>query len=165
MQTAMADMPKLPGETAALIDVSPSMGVGLSSKSDLSRMDAAFALAILLRGICERARVFAFSNKTAEVPPRTGMALADAIRHAVESNGTYLGSAVRHVAQAAPNANRLIVFTDEESHDVVPSPHCKGYMVNVATTRNGVSYGAWTSITGFSEAVVQYIAASERIAG
>lgn len=62
------------------------------------------------------------------------------------------------------SADRLIVFTDEESHDAVPGPHCKGYMVNVANTRNGVSYGAWTSITGFSEAVVQYIAATDNSA-
>lgn len=165
MQTAMAGMEKLPGETVVLIDTSPSMAVAMSAKSDLTRKDGAYALAILLRGICDSARVFAFSSKTAEVPPRTGMALADAIGRAVESNGTLLGAAVAHVAKAAPKADRLIVFTDEESQDPVGKPHCKGYMVNVATTKNGVGYGDWTHITGFSEAVVQYIAAAERIAG
>lgn len=163
MQLALGSLDKLPGTTAVLIDTSPSMRVPLSSKSDLTRMDAAFALAILLRGICADARVFAFSNTTAEVPARSGMALVDAIRQAVPSSGTLLGRAVAHVAKAVKNADRLIVFTDEESQDVVPAPHCKGYMVNVATTKNGVGYGDWTSISGFSEAVVQYIAASERL--
>lgn len=161
MQLALAELDKLPGTTAVLIDTSPSMGIRLSAESDLTRADAAFALAILLRGICDKVRVFAFSNVTAEVPPRTGMALADAIRSAVPSNGTLLGSAVAHVAEAAKDADRLIVFTDEESQDAVGKPHCKGYMVNVATTKNGIGYGDWTHISGFSEAVVSYISAME----
>lgn len=165
MQVALGSLDKLPGTTAVLIDTSPSMKVALSSKSDLTRMDAACALAILLRGVCEQARVFAFSNTTAEVPARTGMALADAIRSAVPSNGTLLGKAVTHVANAVNGADRLIVFTDEESQDAVNAPHCKGYMVNVATTKNGVGYGDWTHITGFSESIVQYIAALERPQG
>lgn len=165
MQKAMEGMAKLPGETIVLIDTSPSMAARMSAKSDLTRMDGAFALAILLRGICEQARVFAFSRETAEVPPRAGMALADAIKNAVKSNGTLLGAAVQYVAKAAPKADRVIVFTDEESQDPVGRPHCKGYMVNVATTKNGVGYGDWTHINGFSEAVVQYVAAAEGVNG
>lgn len=162
MQKAMGGLEKLPGETIIVVDTSPSMAVNMSIKSDLTRMDGACALAILLRGICEQARVFAFSNEVAEVPLRTGMALADAIKRAVESRSTFLGNAVQHVAKVAPSADRIIVFTDEESHDPVGRPHCKGYMINVATTQHGVGYGDWTHISGFSEAVVQYVAAVER---
>lgn len=161
MQIAIGGLDKLAGTTVVLVDTSPSMSAKLSAKSDLSRMDAGFALAILVRGICTQARVFAFSNEVAEVPARSGMALADAIRQAVQSNGTLLGRAVAHVAQAVKGADRVIVFTDEESQDPVGAPHCKGYMVNVASTKNGVDYGDWTHISGFSEAVVQYIAAME----
>lgn len=164
MQLALGGLDKLPGRTAVLVDVSPSMNVQLSSKSDLTRTDAAGALAVLLRSVCAEGRVFAFSDQVGEVPPRNGMALLDAIKGAVPSNGTKLGRAIVAVANAMPNADRLIVFTDEESQDAVGSPHCKGYMVNVATTKNGVGYGDWTRISGFSEAVVNYIAASERMA-
>lgn len=72
---------------------------------------------------------------------------------------------MQYVAKAAPKADRVIVFTDEESQDPVGRPHCKGYMVNVATTKNGVGYGDWTHINGFSEAVVQYVAAAEGVNG
>jgi 60 kDa SS-A/Ro ribonucleoprotein len=161
MMTAVAALPKLPGRTIALIDVSPSMNAALSTKSDLTRRDAAGALAILLRGICDDVRVFAFSSTTGEVPPRRGMALLDAIGRAVRSDGTLLGAACRHVAAAAPSADRLIVFTDEESQDPVPAPHVRGYLVNVATSERGVGYSDWLHINGFSEAVVQYIAACE----
>jgi hypothetical protein len=32
-----------------------------------------------------------------------------------------------------------------------------GYMINVASALNGVGYGAWSHIDGWSEAVVEYI--------
>lgn len=163
MQIAVGGLDKLSGKTAVLIDTSPSMNVNLSAKSDLTREDAACSLAVLLRGVCGEARVFAFSSATAEVPPRAGMALFDAIKSATPSNGTLLGRAVAHVAKAMPDADRLIVFTDEESQDAVSKPHCKGYIVNVSHSRNGVGYGDWTHINGFSEAVVQYIQAIEAI--
>lgn len=161
MQLAVSGLEKLPGRTAVLVDVSPSMNDPLSAKSDLRRKDAAGGLAILLRGICQDVRVFAFSNTVAEVPPRNGMALFDAISNAVDSNGTRLGAAVQWVAKAAPDVDRLIVFTDEESQDPVGAPHCMGYMVNVATSDKSVAHDSWTRINGFSEAVVQYIAALE----
>lgn len=161
MQIALGGLDRLAGKTAVLIDTSPSMRVNLSAKSDLTRSDAAGALAVLLRGVCEEARVFAFSAAVAEVPPRAGMALFDAIDRAVPSNGTLLGKAVARVAAAMPDADRLVVFTDEESQDAVGKPHCRGYMVNVAQSQLGVGYGDWTHINGFSEAVVQYIQALE----
>jgi hypothetical protein len=37
----------------------------------------------------------------------------------------------------------------------------KGYVINVASNRNGVGYGQWIHIDGWSEAVVDYIAALE----
>ena len=59
---------------------------------------------------------------------------------------------------------RMIVVTDEQAHDLVGSPRGKArYMINVASNRNGVGYGEWTHIDGWSEAVVDYIA--EREAG
>jgi hypothetical protein len=47
----------------------------------------------------------------------------------------------------------------------VPAPRGKGYVINVASARNGVGYGEWTHIDGWSEAVVEYIAELEHIHG
>ena len=160
MQISMSGMEKMVGRTVVLVDVSPSMDVKLSAKSDLTRIDAACALAILVRGVCADARVFAFSSSIGEAPPRQGMALADAIRAAAPSNGTLLGAAVAYVNKIG--YDRLIVVTDEESQDKVGGPIANGYMINVATGQHGVGYGEWTKITGFSEAVISYIQASER---
>jgi hypothetical protein len=49
------------------------------------------------------------------------------------------------------------VITDEQSQDRVPAPHGRGYVVNVASARNGVGYGEWTHIDGWSEAGVDYL--------
>jgi 60 kDa SS-A/Ro ribonucleoprotein len=36
-------------------------------------------------------------------------------------------------------------------------------MINVANYKNGVGYGAWTHVDGWSEAVVEYIRALEAL--
>lgn len=160
MQVSTVGMEKLPGRTLVLIDVSPSMNAALSAKSDLSRTDAACGLAILARELCQDVRIFAFSNSIAEVPARRGMALSDAIKRAVPSNGTMLGAAVKRM-NSLPH-DRLIIVTDEESQDPVPPPIAKAYMVNVSGSANGIGYGDWTRISGFSEAILTYIMESER---
>ena len=54
------------------------------------------------------------------------------------------------------------MFTDEQSADSVPAPVGKGYMVNVAAYKNGVGYGKWVHMDGFSEAIISYILEYER---
>ena len=64
---------------------------------------------------------------------------------------------------AALDTDRLIVITDEQSADPVDPPIGRGYMINVSVNQTGIGYGPWMHINGFSEAVVQYIAALERL--
>jgi hypothetical protein len=131
----------------------------LSRRSEMLRTDAAYGLAILLREICEKALVFTFSEKLVEVPPRRGFALRDALDASQLHSGTYLG---RALVQIPEKYDRIIVITDEQAHDQVPGPRARGYVINVASNKNGVGYGAWTHIDGWSEAVVEYIRATER---
>jgi hypothetical protein len=145
---------KLKGKTVLLVDVSGSMDYQLSACSEMKRMDAAYGLAILLREICEEVAVYSFSDKTKLVPARRGFALRDAINSSQPHSGTMLGQAVNDVAG---KYDRLIVITDEQAHDSVPAPKGKGYVINVASFKNGVGYGKWTHIDGWSESVVEYI--------
>jgi len=71
-------------------------------------------------------------------------------------NGTYLGKAVEQLNQK-DRYDRLIVISDEQAHDTVPNPKGQGYVINVASYKNGVGYGKWTHIDGWSEAVIEYI--------
>ncbi len=150
---AVLQGPVLAGRTIVLVDVSGSMDARLSARSDLTRMDAAATLASVVPG---DVRVFSFSQEVVEVPARRGMAGVDAVTRSQPHAATYLGKAVAHVNRLPHE--RLIVVTDEQSHDPVPAPKAaKAYMVNVASARNGVGYGAWTHLDGFSESVLRFI--------
>lgn len=193
MMRALADVEKLPGKTALLIDVSGSMDAPISSNQSrfaprtrnamppMTRMDAACGLAILARELCESVRVFTFSEQFVEVAGRRGFGLRDAIIHSQPHRGTFLGAAIRAVYStgrvrpkgsmyadrilfhgANMDADRLIVFTDEQAHDDVAPPPFSSYMVNVSSDERGVGYRGWSAhITGFSEAIMKYIAELE----
>lgn len=161
LHAAIADLPEIPGRTIVLVDVSGSMDAPLSSKSDMRRIDAAAALASVMR--CADLRVFTFSWCAVEVPPRRGMAGIDAVIQSQPHGGTCLGDAMRSVN--AVSHDRIIVITDEQSQDAVPAPVARhAYMINVASARNGVGYGRWTHIDGFSEQVIRFIVAHEAAA-
>jgi hypothetical protein len=160
MFSSVENVGKLAGKTVLLVDVSGSMDASLSARSEMQRTDAAFGLVILLREICEDVAVYSFSNVTKRVPSRRGFALRDAINTSQAHQGTYLGQAVRDVDD---KYDRLIVITDEQAHDSVPVPNGRGYVINVASYKNGVGYGKWTHIDGWSESVVEYIRALETI--
>lgn len=166
----VGDIPSLLGKTVVLVDHSGSMGQPLSSKSDMQRWDAGAGLAMIARELFDDVSTFVFSaggirylgqNLTSpvaiEVPPRRGFALRDSMYSACEFGGTYLGRAITEIN--ARGYDRLIVLTDEQSHDSVPDPlpNTEAYMINVASAKNGLSYGSWTHIDGFSENVFRYI--------
>ena len=144
-------------KTVVLVDVSYSMDGRLSSKSDLNRMDAAGALAVMVPG---NKRIFAFSNEIAEVHEAAGLRGIEKIKRAVANGGTNLGAAVDYI-NGKVAYDRFIVVTDEQSHDYVDAPKGRGYMINVASYQNGVGYGEWVHIDGFSEQVLRFIAAYE----
>lgn len=154
---------KLPGKTVVLLDVSGSMNSPVSSKSDITRLDAACGVAILLRELCEQVQIVTFSGQVVQCPPRRGFALRDAITTSQPHGATYLGKAM-NALHSNVAYDRLVVLTDEQSADVVPAPRgSKGYMINVASEANSVASGAWHGITGWSEACIDYIQELERI--
>lgn len=171
---------KIPGYTVMLLDVSGSMDSPVSGRSEISRLDAACGVAMLLREICEQVDIFTFSDKLVQIPARRGFALRDAAVNSQQHSGTPLGLAVKCVYADKDfhetgrlygpyysnrgdykgqnlRPDRLIVITDEQSSNFVPDPIGKGYMINVASYQNGVGYGSWLHIDGWSEAVIDYI--------
>lgn len=177
----LAEQPKLPGKTVVIVDVSGSMYHGaVSRKSDMSRAHAACALAAICREVCEQPVIYATAGSDARrihdtrlVPARRGMALVDAIYdmcRPLGGGGIFLTQVMDFVASREENVDRVIVITDEQDCDTNPggeparakmvSP--RNYMLNVSSEKNGIGYGEkWTHITGFSEACIRYITASE----
>jgi len=170
MLRGASSFPKLDGTTALLIDTSGSMTSAISGKSELSRLEAAAALAILAREVCASCRIFWFHSNSSwwgrsnenwfgEFSSSVrGFALRTAVLGA-PSGGTDLGGAIAKV----PKCDRLIVFTDEQSHSSVgerPDIPLR-YIANVASYHNGVGYGHFTHIHGFSEQLIPWITTVE----
>jgi hypothetical protein len=153
---------KLPGKTALVVDGSGSMfGTAISAKSEIDRFEAVAALAILAREICQQCVVVVFSDGASVVPARRGFALRDALYSQAERSGTNTQNGIMKAAQEG--YDRIIVLTDEQSHQAVNNPliGTKAYVINVASNQNGIGYGAFTHIDGWSEAVLDYIARTE----
>lgn len=171
---------KLKGRTVVVVDISGSMHGSLSTYSDMNRLDASCALATIIAGSCEDAVVYATAGNdglrrhaTDVVPPRSGMALVDAIKGMnakLGGGGIFLKQVCDYIESKESSVDRMIVITDEQdcsSSDkdrpalAEPLGSKTNYLVNVSSTRNGIGYGKWVHIDGFSQAVVTYIAQSE----
>jgi hypothetical protein len=150
---------KLPGTTILLVDHSGSMNHHVSAKSDITRFDVACGLAILLRELCERVHIYAFSGDVKPVPARRGFALADATRSVMEFGGTYMGKAIERINKAH-EYDRLICITDEQSADrLPPAKELMSYIINMDVNRVGVDADnqGYFCINGWSEGVIEFI--------
>jgi len=165
MLKGIAGLEKLAGLTGLVVDVSGSMNYKLAKKGETTRIDAAAGLAILLREKAEDFSIATFSDACVELPPRRGFALRDAIVGSQAHSGTYLKRALTQLydKQEWRELERLIVITDEQSHDgILRAWTPRAYVVNVAPYKHGISYGNnWTHIDGWSERIVDYITAVE----
>jgi 60 kDa SS-A/Ro ribonucleoprotein len=182
MFRSLAEVEKLAGKTVLIIDVSGSMGASLSSKSEVDRIDTAASLGMLLREVCEDVAIYCTAgndysrvHKTALVPARRGFALRDLVRKSKQElggGGIFLKQVMDFVYEREKNNDvaRTIVITDEQDCDshnpanAASKANAFGranYLVNIASEKNGVGYGKWTHIDGWSESVLQYIAAEE----
>jgi hypothetical protein len=158
MLKCLAEKEKLSGKTALVIDGSASMfGTPVSKRSEIDRFEAAAALAILIREICEQLVIVVFSINAYLIPLRHGFALRDAIYQKAEHSGTNTQIGILKAAESG--YDRIIVITDEQSHQSISNPliNTKGYVINVATYQNGIGYRKWIHIDGWSESIINFI--------
>jgi len=176
---SLANSRKLHGKTILIVDVSGSMyNASVSERSEMDRATAACSLAILVRELSEDVRVYATAgcdynriHETQLVPSRHGFALSDAIYRLCSplgGGGIFLKQVMDFVKNKEKDADRIIVITDEQDCDSDSNSPGKAdafgkhnYLINVATDKNGIGYHKWTHIDGWSEAVLDYIVASE----
>lgn len=185
MFRSLGNAEKLKGRTVLVIDTSGSMNGAVSAKSDLNRLEAAAALAVLAREICEDVVIYATAgddgrctHATAVIPPLRGFALADYFRGGREvtklgGGGIFLIQCMDYIAkqEAGKTIDRVLVFTDEqdtggrgfEPGKAKRLSDDKNYIINVGSYEKGVTSSAWETVTGFSEAIITYIQALERV--
>jgi 60 kDa SS-A/Ro ribonucleoprotein len=179
MLRAIEDKKIIKGKTVFVLDVSGSMGAGLSAGSEMNRLECAASLAILARELCEEIVIYATAgndgtcvHQTALVRPHRGFALRDEVIAAAShlgGGGIFLKQAMDYTLAAEKKADRVIVITDEQDTDKKANPQTannwgrRNYIVNISVNKNGVAFSKFNHINGFSEAIFDYIAANERL--
>lgn len=182
IQMAASGLPKCGGRTLLVVDISGSMGSALSGKSEMTRMDAACGLAMLVREQCEEAVIYATAGNdhtrrhaTCVVPPRHAFALRDAILGLygpLGGGGIFLVQAMDCIATHEKQAfDRVIVITDEQDCDIkVKASTAKklgkfNYIVNVGMYEPAlpVESAGWTRVSGFSERVIDWMLDNEQL--
>lgn len=176
---ACRQSPKLAGRTIIVVDISGSMHSQLSGRSEMTRMHAACALAAIIRESSEDGSVYATAgddytgqHSTKLVPPRHGFSLIDAITglyNKLGGGGIFLTPVMKWIEdREMGHADRIVVITDEqdcaddENAPTKANPFGKyNYIINVASNKNGIGYGKWTHIDGFSQSALNYIIQSE----
>ena len=183
MLKCLATQEKLPGKTILIVDVSGSMYSGqVSAKSELTRVDAAGALALLIREIAEQPVIYATAgsdsrgvHQTELVPPRRGFGLSELITNQNQlcrklgGGGIFLTQVMDYVLEREKTADRIIVITDEADVERDPNKSASrakafgdnNYLINIAAYKNGIGYKNWVHIDGWSEAVLDFIRANE----
>ena len=181
------NLPKLPGKTLFIVDVSGSMGSITSSGSVFSRMDQAAAMAMLAANQCEDFELvctagddWSRTEKQEYIKyPSKGFKMFQDINsmyHKLGGGGIFTYQCIEKLRSKLGNKihdyARIIVFSDSQDIDVShgstnkPRPFGKyNYICDVSAHTHGINYkGVWTAeISGWSEHFLTYIAAFEGI--
>lgn len=181
MIEAYKNLPKLPGKTLFIVDVSGSMGSLTSGNSVFNRMDQACAMAILAANQCEDFELVATAgNDGSRIQasewiqyPKKGFDLATQImntRRHIGGGGIFTRQCLEWCKNKfkGQEFDRIIIFSDSQDCDYpdkrIPKPFGKhNYIVDVSAHTKGVNYkGVWDAeISGWSEHFLTYIAALE----
>ena len=160
---AIENLPKLSGVTILLVDVSGSMESPLSKRSDMGRLEAAGALAAILKESSQTI-VYSFSDDIVKITSlKRGMAFIDEVINSQPNSGTYLGGALQKVN--GDPCERVIIITDEQTRDtVIPCWAKYGYIINICGYKPSILYQqGWELISGWSDKIINYINEIEKI--
>lgn len=187
MLRTLDGMQKLSGRTVLVVDVSGSMvHATVSEKSDLTRLDAAIALTILAKELCEDVVIYitagsdhsrTHATRKLDVSGIRGLDMMELLNQQntgpmVGGGGIFLVQCMEYIAytERLNKVDRVIVFTDEQdcggrgyNPDAAPklAPQGKNYILNVGSYEHGINPGGWLTITGFSENSLRFIQAIE----
>jgi len=177
MISSYQDLPKLPGKTLFIVDISGSMGMNLSGKSMYNRLQCACIMAMLAANQCEDYELVATAGSDStrvgehkHIPyPKKGFDIINQITEdRLGGGGIFTRQCIEWCREKFyGDFDRIIVFSDSQDCDSVnkiPVPFGKyNYICDVSAEKKGINYkGVWTAeISGFSEHFLTYIAAME----
>ncbi|HEY3506214.1 MAG TPA: TROVE domain-containing protein [Actinocatenispora sp.] len=135
---SLANVPALPGRTLVLVDRSGSMWSPLSSRSDLTRADAAAIFGTALASRCASADLVQFGTSSAPVRLGAGESVLRVLERFGGLGGTNTAAAV---AEHYRQHDRVVIVTDEQATYGNPTERVPAtvpvYTWNVAGYRYG----------------------------
>ena len=177
------NLPKLPGKTLFIVDVSGSMGSLTSGMSAFSRLDQACAMAMLAINQCEDYELVATAGNDGRriqasehiKYPQKGFGVFKQIyetRNRIGGGGIFTKQCLDwcRTKFKGTKFDRIIIFSDSQDVDyhynksILPEPFgTYNYICDVSANTKGVNYrGRWTAeVSGWSEHFITYIAALE----
>ena len=179
MIKSYSNLPKLPGRTLFVVDVSGSMGSLTSGQSAFSRLDQACAMAMLAINQCEDYTLIATAGNDGSgigkhehiKYPKKGFDVFQEIvetQRRIGQGGIFTRQCLEFVkANVSDKYDRIIVFSDSQDCDRknrTPAPFGNyNYICDVSAHKRGINYkGVWTAeISGWSEHFLTFIAAYE----
>ena len=169
----LSDRPKLPGRTVVAIDTSGSMGCSISNKSEFTRREVAFTLAIATALMSEECHIYVTADHHKIVGGKVnGFSYIQTISNVANScgyGGIYTRQVMEHMKKEIGEATRVLVISDsqdcERGGNKTPDTSwaLNSYIIDVSAHTLGVNYsGVWTSeISGWSDKFLDYVLALE----
>lgn len=177
MVNAYKNLPRLPGKTLFIVDVSTSMGSLTSANSQFGRLDQACAMAMLAINQCEDCDVvttggndWTSEHKSLHIKyPKKGFDVFEQLSaDRLGGGGIFTRQCLEWCKEnVGKEYDRIIVFSDSQDcdkKDKTPKPYGKyNYICDVSNHTKGINFkGRWTAeISGWSEAFLSFIAAFE----
>jgi len=175
------DLPKIPGKSIFVVDLSGSMSSHISMKSNFSRYHVAAALAMLAVEQCEEIELWVTAgndyrkiHQTKQIKhPSRGFDLIDQILKEVNGlggGGIFTRQCLEYIEKNTNSVpDRIMIFSDSQDCDTAnktPKPFGKNnYICDVSSHEHGINYkGVFSAeVSGWSENFLTFIAAFEGI--
>lgn len=169
----LSNRPKLPGRTVIAIDTSGSMRSKISDKSEFTRKEVAYTLAIATALMSEECHIFITADRHQIVGGKVnGFAYINTLESVAQrcgGGGIYTRQVMEHMKKEIGEATRVLVISDSQDCEYggnkTPNTSwaLNSYIIDVSSHTLGVNYsGVWTSeISGWSDKFLDYVLAFE----
>lgn len=114
------NVPKLPGRTVIAVDVSGSMSLNVSAKSEIRCCEIGTMLGMIANRICDDAIFYTFNNRISRKQIPSAGILYSTVHEAMASGGTDMYLPFKQMLTDKIRCDRIIIISDNECN----SPSC-----------------------------------------
>lgn len=111
---ACENVPKLHGRTVIAVDVSGSMSLNVSAKSEIRCCEIGMMLGMIANRICDDSIFYTFNNRISQKQIPSAGILYSTVHEAMSSGGTDMNLPFRKMLEDKIQCDRVIVISDNE---------------------------------------------------